>query len=287
MKRILVTGSNGQLGQCFKKLEEDFSSLFQFYFFSSQELDITQKEEVVDAFKEIRPHFCINTAAYTKVDLAEDEPEQAFAVNALGVENLAKVCKKFNTQLIHISTDYVFDGETEISYNEEDFTNPIGIYAQSKKRGEELALENNSQTLIIRTSWLYSEFGNNFVKTMLRLFSEKKELKIVADQFGQPTNANDLAEAVLEIIKKGVNHYGIFHFSNTPETSWFSFAQKIAEFSHSGVQLHAIPTSEYPTKAARPRRSTLSLDKIETDYEIEPKNWEESLQDCIKILKNA
>ena len=284
MKKILVIGGNGQLGNCFKKLSSDFDSQFEFNFAGSEDLDITDRSAVTDFFEDNQPDFCVNAAAYTAVDLAEKEVEKAFAVNAEAVANIAEACKDSKTILIHISTDYVFDGETNISYSEDNFTNPQGVYGASKLKGEELALENNPKTIIIRTSWLYSEFNKNFVKTMLHLFSVKEELGIVSDQFGQPTNANDLAAAVMKIIESDPKTFGIFHFSNYPETTWFEFAKKIAEFSDSNIKLNAITTEEFPTPAKRPKRSTMALDKIEEVYGVESIHWENSLEDCIEIL---
>lgn len=284
MKKILVLGSNGQLGNCFKKLSSDFDSNFEFNFASSEDLDITDRNAVDDFFDDFKPDFCINAAAYTAVDLAEKESEKAFAVNADAIGNIAEACKNTKATLIHISTDYVFDGESNISYSEDNFTNPQGVYGASKLKGEELALENNPKTIVIRTSWLYSEFNKNFVKTMLNLFTVKDELGIVADQFGQPTNANDLAEAVMKIIESDPKIFGVFHFSNYPETNWFEFASKIAEFSNSKIKLKAISTEEFPTPAKRPKRSTMALDKIEEVYKVEPIHWEHSLQDCIETL---
>lgn len=216
--------------------------------------------------------------------MAEKEKDKAFAVNADGVANLAQACVDYKATLIHVSTDYVFDGDTNLPYSEDDFTNPIGVYGESKRRGEELALDINPKTIILRTSWLYSEFNKNFVKTMLNLFSQKTELGIVADQFGQPTNANDLAEAIMKIIGNPNKTFGIFHFSNYPETTWFDFAKKIAEFSKSSIQLNALTTEQYLTPAKRPVRSTMSLDKIEEIYKIEPKHWEHSLEECVDTL---
>ena len=284
MKKILVLGSNGQLGNCFKKLSSDFDSNFEFNFANSEDLNITDRNAVDNFFDDFKPDFCINAAAYTAVDLAEKESEKAFAVNAEAVGNIAEACKNTKATLIHISTDYVFDGESNISYSEDNFTNPQGVYGASKLKGEELALENNPKTIVIRTSWLYSEFNKNFVKTMLNLFSVKDELGIVADQFGQPTNANDLAEAVMKIIESDPKTFGVFHFSNYPETNWFEFASKIAEFSDSKIKLKAITTEEFPTPAKRPKRSTMALDKIEEVYKVEPIHWEHSLQDCIETL---
>lgn len=284
MKKILVIGSNGQLGNCIRKIAPDFENSYEFMFTDSQTLDITNEDQINDFFYDNKPDFCINASAYTAVDLAEKEKEKAFAVNAHGVGYLAQACSDHRSIFIHISTDYVFDGDTNLSYSEDDWTNPIGIYGESKRKGEELALEINPKTIILRTSWLYSEFNKNFVKTMLNLFTQKDELGIVADQFGQPTNANDLAEAIMNIIETPNKTFGIFHFSNYPETTWFEFAKKIAEFSKSNVKLNPLTTQQYPTPAKRPVRSTMALDKIEHIYKIEPRHWENSLEDCIDIL---
>ncbi len=284
MKKILVTGANGQLGQCIRKLAPDFEDRFEFIFADSEVLDISDADSVSDYFYDCQPHFCINAAAYTAVDLAETESDKAFAVNAKGVENLAEACAEYKAVLLHVSTDYVFNGDTRISYSEDSFTDPQGVYGASKLAGEELALAANPKTVVIRTSWLYSEFNKNFVKTMLNLFAEKPELGIVDDQFGQPTNANDLAEAILKIIETEPKMFGVFHFSNYPETTWFHFARKIAELTKSPVRLNPITTDQFPTPAKRPARSTMELDKIERTYGIEPKHWENSLRDCIEIL---
>ena len=285
MKKILVTGANGQLGQCLQKISSQFEE-FEFIFTDSETLDITNKEEVNDFFWQNAPDFCINAAAYTAVDLAETDIEKAFLVNADGTENLAEACAENNAQFIHVSTDYVFDGENNLAYTEEDFTNPLGVYGASKLAGDELALEVNPCSVILRTSWVYSEFGKNFVKTMLNLFATKEELSIVADQFGQPTNANDLAEAIMKIIKSEKITPGIFNFSNLGRISWFDFAEKIAELSEAKIKLNAIETSQYPTPAKRPKNSVLDLDKISKTYAIQLKTWEESLEDCVQILQN-
>ena len=285
MKKILVTGANGQLGQCLQKISSQFEE-FEFIFTDSETLDITNKEEVNDFFWQNSPDFCINAAAYTAVDLAETDVEKAFLVNADGTENLAEACAENNAQFIHVSTDYVFDGENNLAYTEEDFTNPLGVYGASKLAGDELALEVNPCSVILRTSWVYSEFGKNFVKTMLSLFATKEELNIVADQFGQPTNANDLAEAIMKIIKSEKVTPGIFNFSNLGRISWFDFAEKIAELSDAKIKLNAIETSQYPTPAKRPKNSVLDLDKISKTYAIQLKPWEESIEDCIQILQN-
>lgn len=284
MKKILVTGANGQLGQSLQKLSQK-EKAFQFLFTDSETLDITNKEEVLNFFWQNEPDVCINAAAYTAVDLAETDTEKAFLVNADGTENLALACAEYNAQFIHVSTDYVFDGTNNLEYTEEDFTNPLGVYGASKLAGEELALEANPCTIILRTSWVYSEFGKNFVKTMLSLFATKEELNVVADQYGQPTNATDLAEAILTIVKTEKKTPGIFNFSNEGKISWYDFAQKIAELSGSKIKINPIVTSQYPTPVKRPQNSTLDLSKIKSTYHINIKPWEESLAKTIQLLK--
>ncbi len=284
MKKILIIGGNGQLGNCLNKLISEYALDYEFHFTDYDTLDITNQKQINEYFSEYEPHYCINVSAYTAVDLAEQEKEKTFAINAEGVRHLAEACTEKGIDLIHISTDYVFSGDTNIPYSEDDFTNPLSVYGASKLEGENLALENNPKTIIIRTSWLYSEFGKNFVKTMLNLFSTKDELNVVADQFGQPTNANDLAEVIMKIISTEEKEYGVFHFSNYPETTWFDFAKKIAELSKSKIKINPISTEQYPTPAKRPMRSTMCLNKIENSYNIEPKYWENSLEECMEIL---
>ena len=284
MKKILIIGGNGQLGNCLNKLISEYALDYEFHFTDYDTLDITNQKQINEYFSEYEPHYCINVSAYTAVDLAEQEKEKTFAINAEGVRHLAEACTEKGIDLIHISTDYVFSGDTNIPYSEDDFTNPLSVYGASKLEGENLALENNPKTIIIRTSWLYSEFGKNFVKTMLNLFGSKDELNVVADQFGQPTNANDLAEVIMKIISTEEKEYGVFHFSNYPETTWFDFAKKIAELSKSKIKINPISTEQYPTPAKRPMRSTMCLNKIENSYNIEPKYWENSLEECMEIL---
>lgn len=284
MKKILVTGANGQLGQSLQKISSKFEN-FEFIFTDYETLDISNKEEVLNFFWQNEPHFCINAAAYTAVDLAETETEKAFLINADGPENLAEACAEYNAQFIHVSTDYVYDGENNLPYSEDDFTNPVSVYGASKLAGDNLVMETNPHSVILRTSWVYSEFGKNFVKTMLQLFATKDELNIVADQFGQPTNATDLAEAIMEIVNSDKITTGIYNFSNVGKISWFDFAQKIADFSNSKIKLNAIETSQYPTPAKRPKNSTLNLEKIEKTFNITLKPWEESLEKTIHLLK--
>ena len=286
-KNVLITGSNGQLGNELRERKSHKHDSLNFIYTDYDVLDITNLQQVEDFVKDNQIQYIINCAAYTAVDKAESDKEKAVLVNVNGPENLAIAAKKYNAKLVHISTDYVFDGESNISYSEDNFTNPQGVYGASKLKGEELALENNPRTIILRTSWLYSEFNKNFVKTMLQLFAVKDELGIVADQFGQPTNANDLAKAVLKIIESDPKVFGIFHFSNYSETTWYDFASKIADFSGSKIKLNPITTAEFPTPAKRPKRSTMALDKIEEVYRIEPIHWEISLQDCLEILEKT
>ena len=229
--RILILGGNGQLGQCLQKAERDVSQNIETRYTSSAEVDVCDASQIETVFNDFKPQICINATAYTAVDLAETETEKAFAINAQAVGEIANLCKEHHCEFIHVSTDYVFDGETEISYDEDNFTNPQSVYGASKLAGEALALENNPKTHIIRTSWLYSEFNKNFVKTMLTLFKTKDELTVVADQYGQPTNANHLAEAIFSIALHPKKVHGIYHFSNEGETTWCEFAAKIAQLS--------------------------------------------------------
>lgn len=284
MDKILVIGGSGQLGRCIEKLVSRYVQ-FEFFFPDSKELDITSESSVDDYFYDVRPQFCINTAAYTQVDKAEEEKEKAFAANAAGVAFVASACAEYRTMLIQISTDYVFDGNTNLPYEEGDWTHPTGVYGLSKEKGERLALDENPKTIVIRTSWLYSEFGKNFVKTMLRLFQSNNEISIVNDQFGQPTNANDLAKAIMKIILSPIKKYGIYHFSNYGEATWFDFAKEIADLGKAEVRLRPISTQEYPTAARRPMRSTLCLDKIEQDYHVEPVHWQNSLEKVIDLME--
>lgn len=285
-KKIAVTGASGQLGQSLLKLAPQYQWDYEFEFLDSATLDISDKDAVNSYFATSRPDICFNCAAYTAVDLAETETEKAWAVNAAGPQNIAEACAEFGTALIHISTDYVFSGDSEISYSEDNFLSPQSVYGQSKAAGEENVMEALPTAIIIRTSWLYSEFGKNFVKTMLRLFGERETVSVVSDQFGQPTYALDLVEAMMNIAEQNFHHSGIFHFSNYPETTWYAFASKIAELSQSKVTVLPIASIEYPTPAKRPMRSTFDLSKIETLYNIEIKPWEFSLQKCLETLKS-
>ena len=284
---VLVTGANGQLGQAIQFISEKYAEI-EFKFCSSSDLDITSKENCQLVFTKFKPDYCINAAAYTAVDKAESEPEKAHLINVIGAKNLAEVCKEFSTILLHVSTDFVFDGtSTALSvtngYTEEDLPNPTGVYGQTKLDGEKAIQETFDNYFIIRTSWVYSQFGNNFMKTMLRLASERDSLSVVSDQIGTPTNAVDLAEVLIKIIQtdnrqQTTDNYGIYNFSNEGQCSWYDFAKKIFEVNNISINLQPIPTSSYSTPAKRPAYSVLDKSKIKSVFGVEVKNWEESLK---------
>ena len=282
---VLITGANGQLGQAIQSIVGNHPSI-DFVFCTSSNLDITNLDNCKTIFKQYQPNFCVNTAAYTAVDKAETEPEKAQLINVIGAQNLAKVCKKHNTVLVHISTDFVFDGTAEKPYSEKDIPNPTGVYGKTKLDGE-IAIQNTwEKHFIIRTSWVYSQFGNNFIKTMLRLGSERKELSVVNDQIGTPTNAVDLAEVLIHIVKSQkskVKSFGIYNFSNEGQCSWYDFAKEIFNQKEIIIDLNGIPTSAYPTPAKRPKYSVLDKTKITTTFEVSIKNWKESLKKCIQL----
>lgn len=289
---VLVTGANGQLGQSLQFIAKKYPTI-EFIFCSSTDLDITDLNKIQSVFEQFKPNFCINAAAYTAVDKAESEPEKAFAINVKGAENLATVCKENDTVLLHISTDFVFDGENTSPYTEEDFPNPTGIYGQTKLDGEKAIKNNCEKHFIIRTSWVYSQFANNFMKTMLRLASERDSLSVVNDQIGTPTNAVDLAEALIKMIEfcdeeivseiqndlqpTTYNLFGIYNFSNEGQCSWYDFAKKIFEVNNILIDLKPIPTSAFPTPAKRPNYSVLDKSKVKKVFNIDILSWEESL----------
>lgn len=278
---VLVTGANGQLGQSLQFIALNYPEI-QFVFCDSSKLDITNLNNIKQLFEQFKADFCINTAAYTAVDKAESEPEKAHLINVDGAKNLAKVCKKFDTVLLHISTDFVFEGTKNTPYSEEEITNPTGVYGQTKLDGEKAIQEIWHKHFIIRTSWVYSQFGNNFMKTMLRLASEREKLSVVNDQIGTPTNAADLAEVLVKIMtehsKLNTEHFGIYHFSNEGQCSWYDFAKKIFELSNITINLEPIPTTSFPTPAKRPSYSVLNKSKIKSVFGVEVLSWEESLK---------
>ena len=285
---ILVTGANGQLGAAFKSIAPG-QPLFRFLFVSKEELPIDDHAGVKKYFTQHAIDFCINCAAYTAVDIAETEKEKAFAINGIAVGNLALVCKSHLVKLIHISTDYVFDGTSGNPYKETDPTSPVNIYGASKLKGEELAMQNNSATIIIRSSWLYSLYGHNFVKTMLKLMREKESINVVNDQFGCPTNATDLANAIMQIILQlpiaNCPLPVVLNYSNTGITTWFGFATTIKDLTGSKCIINPVPTSQYPTAAKRPQYSVLGTSKIQEFFQISIPNWKDSLQKCLESIK--
>lgn len=274
---VLVTGASGQLGQAIQFLSDKYADI-DFKFCSSSDLDITSLENCQLVFTKYKPDFCINAAAYTAVDKAESEPEKAHLINVVGAKNLAAVCKEFSTVLLHVSTDFIFDGTKKTPYLETDLPNPTGVYGQTKLDGEKAIQETFDHYFIIRTSWVYSQFGANFMKTMLRLASERDSLSVVNDQIGTPTNAVDLAKALLEIIKSNNNSFGIYNFSNEGQCSWYDFAKKIFEINNISINLQAIPSTSFPTPAKRPAYSVLDKSKIKDVFGFEVNNWEESLK---------
>ncbi|MEJ8843044.1 dTDP-4-dehydrorhamnose reductase [Lacibacter sp. H375] len=283
---ILVTGSNGQLGKELQQLADTYQQ-YSFVFASREDLKLHHFGLVENFFIATKPKYCINCAAYTAVDKAENEQEMAMLVNGEAVGHLASVCKKYKTKFIHISTDYVFDGESETPYKEDGATGPINTYGKSKLLGEQLCMKEDEDAIIIRTAWVYSSFGHNFVKTMMRLMNERNELNVVADQIGSPTYAADLAKAILDIISSGKWVSGIYHYSNEGKISWYEFAQAIKEITSSKAIVHPIETAQYPTPARRPHYSLLNKEKIKSTFNVAVPEWKESLQKCIGILQDA
>ena len=288
---VLVTGANGQIGQSIQFIANQYPNI-QFIYTDYQELDITNFESCHTIFAKYKPQFCINTAAYTAVDKAESESEKAHLINAIGPENLAKVCKEYNTILLHISTDFIFDGTSSSlsmtnGYKETDIPNPQSVYGKTKLDGELAVQKNWEKHYIIRTSWVYSQFANNFMKTMLRLASERDSLSVVNDQIGTPTYAVDLAEVLLKIIEfchaelVSASIYGIYNFSNEGQCSWYDFAAAIFHQKGISIDLQPIPTSAYPTPAKRPAFSVLDKTKIKNTFNIEIKEWQTSLSECL------
>ncbi|CAL2105892.1 dTDP-4-dehydrorhamnose reductase [Tenacibaculum sp. 190524A02b] len=283
---ILVTGANGQLGSEIKELSLLYTK-HNFFFEGSKELDITNYEKVKEYISSKEIEAIINCAAYTAVDKAEEEKEKADGVNNAGVANLAKAIG--TGKLIHISTDYVFNGENFTPYIEEDLPNPIGVYGITKLEGEQKVLKSNAEAIIIRTSWVYSSFGNNFVKTMLRLGKERERLNVIFDQVGSPTYARDLGKLCLDILDKEekINKQAkVYHYSNEGVTSWYDFAKAIMDFSKLQCVIYPIETKEYPTPAKRPNYSLLNKAKIKKDFNIEIPYWRDSLKECIKRIEN-
>ena len=276
MKQVLVTGANGQLGNSIKRISTNFKDL-KFVFTDVADLDITSSEEVNTFFESNALDYCINCAAYTAVDKAEEEVDKAFLINATAVKNLAEACQTTGAVLIHISTDFVFDGTKRTPYTEEDTPNPLSVYGKSKLKGEEYVQEICDRHFIVRTSWLYSEYGNNFVKTMLRLAETRKQISVVNDQIGSPTYAGDLAEFILKVISSESTAYGLYHYSNSGAISWYDFAVEILKHNNKVVRVAPVSTSAYPTAAKRPLYSVLDKNKILKTFNYSINFWNKAM----------
>ena len=284
---VLVTGANGQLGSEIREFVKN-KKISNFLFEDSKSLDITKPKLVKDYFEKNNINVVINCAAYTAVDKAESEVEKANQVNAFGVKNLVSALEKVEGKIIHISTDYVFNGENFTPYKENQLVNPIGVYGKTKRAGEEYVLNSVIEGVIIRTSWVYSSYGNNFVKTMLRLGEERDSLGVIFDQIGSPTYARDLAQVCVNLLEnKRIDEKSkIYHYSNEGIASWYDFAKAIMLYGEIDCEINPIETKDYPTPAKRPSYSVLNNAKIKNDFSIEIPYWRDSLKDCIKKLKN-
>ena len=291
MKNILVTGAKGQVGSELKALASQYPD-FNFDFVGKEELGITDEAAVLSYFENKKFAYCLSCAAYTAVDKAEEEKNMAMLVNTVGAKNLAFAAEKTGGRMIHLSTDYVYHNSQNTPFIETDETNPQCIYAESKLAGDRTVLNINSKNLVIRTSWVYSTFGNNFVKTMLRLGSDRDKLTVIFDQIGSPTYAYDLAKAMLDIVVKIENKSvptenigGIYHYSNEGVTSWYDFATAIFRIENIDCKVSPIETKDYPTAAKRPHFSLLNKAKIKKEFDLEIPHWEASLTECLKALR--
>jgi len=283
--KILVTGSNGQLGNEIRELSGAYP-LYEFLYTDVNELDITDLAKVNEFFNANNPEIVINCAAYTAVDMAETEQETAYLVNAVAPGNLAGAAVESGAFLVHVSTDYIYGGNNFRPYVETDPVNPVSVYAKSKAAGEEAVVQSGARTIIIRTSWLYSAFGNNFIKTIMKYGAERDMLKVVFDQIGTPTYARDLAKAILDIlpVAMATKDVEVYHYSNEGVASWYDFAKAIIEISGTKCLVNAIPTKEYPLPAERPFYSVLDKSKIKNDFSIEIPYWRDSVKHCIQRL---
>ena len=286
MKNILITGANGQLGNEMRVLSAEYPE-YSYFFTDVEELNICNEQAVMDYVEDHQIHVIVNCAAYTAVDKAEEDVELCTKLNADAVGYLAKAAEAFGAEFIQISTDYVFDGTAHIPYQETEPTCPNSVYGSTKLAGEQNALTLCTRSMVIRTAWLYSTFGNNFVKTMIRLGRERDSLGVIFDQVGTPTYARDLARAIFAAIRQGVTP-GIYHFSNEGVCSWYDFTKAIHRLAGiTTCQVKPLHTSEYPTKAKRPHYSVLDKTKIKNTYGIEVPYWMESLGECIKALNDG
>lgn len=281
--KVLVSGSNGQLGNEIKELAPAYSP-YEFVFLSRNELDLNDLSSLEMVFSLHNPAYFINCAAYTAVDKAEEEVETAFSINAGAVGLIAAQCIKTNCRLVHISTDYVFNGNSDHPFLVDDPKGPLNNYGRSKLEGEMLAVNENPEVMIIRTSWVYSTYGKNFVKTMIRLMREKQSIQVVNDQLGSPTYAADLANVIIDIIKSGKWFPGIYHYCNDGIISWYDFAVEIKNIIHSSCQVLPVGSDSFPTPAKRPKYSALNTEKIKQTYSVPTRYWKDSLRQCIEKL---
>lgn len=280
--KIIVTGANGQLGQSFQKVASDYPK-FTFHFLTADDLDITDTEAIEKCFSELQPKYLINCAAYTAVDKAESDLELAKRINTTAVEYLAKAAKKYDARLVHYSTDYVYHNDVKTPLKETDPTSPKGVYAKTKLDGEKAIEKCTCDHTIIRTSWVYSEYGHNFVKTMLRL-GDRDELRIVNDQIGCPTYAPDIARATLDLLsQQELPKRFTVNYAGDGQISWYDFAVEIFRLLNNPITLHPIPSTEYPTPAERPLWSVMDLDRIRS-YGVIPRNWKMALEECISEI---
>ncbi|MBE7175526.1 MAG: dTDP-4-dehydrorhamnose reductase [Mucilaginibacter polytrichastri] len=283
MKKILVFGASGQLGQCLKAVSGKYPTV-SILFPDEKEANILDEAGLRALFTRENPDYCINCAAYTAVDKAESDVDTARLINRDGAALLAKMCSENGSVLVQISTDFVFSGDHHLPLRETDLPRPISIYGITKLEGEEEVARLLDRHFIIRTSWLYSQFANNFVKTMLKLGRERDQLKVIADQIGSPTYAIDLADAVLHIIASGKTDYGVYHYSNEGVASWFDFTRAIFDIAALRTPVKPIPTTEYPTPARRPAYSVMDKSKIKETFALEIPYWRDSLTTCIEAL---
>jgi dTDP-4-dehydrorhamnose reductase len=286
MKTILVTGSNGQLGKSLQSIEERFGLGNDYVYLSSAEMDVTDRSRISEVIVNKKPEYIINCAAYTAVDKAESEQEKAYAINAESLKSLAELCNQHGVTLIHISTDFVFGETSPVPLREDMETAPVNIYGLTKLKGEQFITEGLHAYFIIRTSWLYSEFGNNFLKTMLRLGKERSEISVVYDQVGTPTYALDLAKFIFHIVNSGSRQYGTYHYSNEGVASWYDFAFEIFRVNGTQINLEPITSEKYPTMAKRPKYSLMSKEKVKQNFGIEIRHWTLGVKECMKNYKS-
>ena len=283
--KVLVIGSEGQLGSELKKISKNYYNV-SWFFSSIKTLDLSDLNSINNYLSNINPTVIVNCAAYTNVDKAEIEIELANIINYNAVEVISRWTNDNNKKLIHISTDYVFNGLSKVPLSEDSHTNPVNEYGRSKLKGEQVCLKNDLSSTVIRTSWLYSSFGKNFVKTMIDLMKKNSSVKVVNDQIGSPTYAHDLAKVIIDIIINSENKSGLFHYSNEGEISWFEFAKSIRDLHNLDCEIIGVPSDEFKTLAKRPQYSLLNKLKIKKTFNLEIPNYKQSLQNCIKVIKN-